>query len=233
VNPLAHSLILIVLFASCAFPQRQPASTLVDSLQNPSCEDLWARLDYFLVELSKKPDSSATIALSGKMSELRDDLWIEDMIRVYFRSMKNVPTDRWRIVRTGPAAARKIELWITPPGGKPPEIQQANWSLLYAKTTKPFIFAYSPDHMEDVTVCLPSNQLRLLAQVLSVNPTARTNVVLVVRSQKEYARRMRQTIAELVDDYGVQRRHIKIFKKVTRKKDPYNIEPDVEYWFVP
>ena len=205
----------------------------MDSFQNPNCEDLWARLDNLLVALSKNPDSTATFALSGKTGELRNDLWIENMIRGYFRSMKNIPADRWKIVRTGPAAARRIELWITPPGAIPPEIERADWSLLYAKTTKPFIFAYSPDHMEDVTVCLPSDQLRLLAVVLSANPTARTNVVLIVRSQKEFVRRMLHTSADLVDDYGIQRKQIKIFEKVTRKKDPYNIEPDVEYWFVP
>jgi hypothetical protein len=225
------ALALFIVIPSSA--QQVPTAIMVDQFSDASCEVLWARLDNFHNELSNNPTAVATIAVSGKIGELHDDLWIEDMIRGYFLRTRTIPSARWKIVRMRPEVNRKIEFWITPLGAEPPKIETAEWSLIYPEETKPFIFAYDPDHMEEVSVCLASNQLRFLAQVLRANPTARINVVLVVRSQKEFARRTRQTIAELVRDYGVQLKQIRVFKKITRKADPYNIEPDVEYWFVP
>jgi hypothetical protein len=206
---------------------------MVDQFTDASCEVLWARLDGFRSEINNNPNAVATVTLSGKIGEIEKDLWIEDMIRGYFLRTDKLPVERWKVVRLRPDAERRIEFWIIPAGADDPKIETAEWSLVYSKDTKPFLFAYKPDHLEEVSVCLVSNRVRLLAQLLRANPTSRTNVVLIVRSQKEFVRRMRQTIAELVNDYGVSRKQIKIFKKVTRKKAPYNIEPDVEYWFVP
>jgi hypothetical protein len=206
---------------------------MVDQFADASCEVLWARLDGFREEISNNPDSVATVALSGKIGEIDKDLWIEDMIRGYFLLTHSLSADRWKVVRLRPEAERRIEFWITPVGAEAPKLEAGEWSLQYTKGSKPFLFAYQPDHMEEVSVCLASNRVRLLAQVLSANPNARTNAVLVVRSQKEFVRRSGQTIAELVRDYGIPRKQIKVFKKISRKADPYNIEPDVEYWLVP
>ena len=132
-----------------------------------------------------------------------------------------------------PEAKRKVELWITPAGAERPKIDSAEWSLIYPKGTKPFIFAYDPDHSEEVDVCLASDQTGLLAEVLKANPSARTNIVLKVRSQNEFARRKRQTISELVNHYEISVQQIKIFKQIAHKPDRYHIEPDTEYWLVP
>ena len=208
-------------------------SILIDTFQKVSCEELWARLDNLQSALGSNPDAVATISLSGKIGELHDDLWIEDMIRGYFLRTRPVSSDRWKIVRTRPEVERNIEFWITPAGAEAPKIETAEWSLAYPRQTKPFMFAYEPDHMEEVTVCLDSNRIRLLAQVLQANSNARTNVVLIVRSRKEFERREHRTLSELVDVYGIRREQIKIFKKITRRPNPYRIHPDVEYWLIP
>jgi len=224
-----------LVFASLARISRaqDKQAILVDKFQDASCEVLWARLDNLSSQLNSNPEVIATIAMSGKIGQLRDDLWIDDMIRGYFRSTRPIPSDRWKIVRTAPKAERNIEFWITPVGGEPPRIESAEWSLGLPKETNPFVFDYEPDHMEEVTVCLDSDRIRLLAQVLQANQTARTNVVLIVRSQNEFVRRTRRTMSELVGVYGISRQQIRIFKKITRRPNPYRIHPDVEYWLVP
>jgi hypothetical protein len=221
-----------VLIVVSLFSQERTTSMLVDGFQDASCEVLWARLDGFRSALSNDPSAIATIAISGKIGEIQNDLWIEDMIRGYFR-MTGISSDKWKIVRTRPQAERRIEFWISPAGAEPPRIEAAEWSLTYQKPAKPFIFAYEPDHMEDVSVCLPSNGLRLLSNVLQASPNARTNVVLMVRSKKEFERKRRRTLFELVSSYAIQRQQIRIFKQIINKPDPYHIEPEVEYWLVP
>lgn len=232
-NKIFILILLILRFVINVPSQTQPTSKLIDTVRDTSCEVLWAQLDNFAVELHNNRGSFATIGISGEIGDLRDDLWTEDMIRRYFVRLREIPLDRWQVVRMRPEAKRKVELWITPESAERPKIDSAEWSLIYPAGIKPFIFAYDPNHAEEIDVCLPSDQTGLLAEVLKANPTARTNVVLKVRSQKEFARRKRQTISELVNHYEINVQQIKIFKQIIHKLDPYRIGPDIEYWLVP
>ena len=149
---LSFSLSLFLVLASVS-PAQSRNSFLVDKFQNPSCEDLWARLDGFLIQLHNDPEAIATVAVSGKVGQLRDDLWTEDMIRRYFLS-RNVPSHKWKLVRTRPETERRIEFWLTPAGAEAPRIDIAEWSLEYPRKTKPFIFASYPNYAQEVSVCL-------------------------------------------------------------------------------
>lgn len=224
--------ILFCVFVAGGFVQGQTKSSLIDEFQNPSCEDIWARLDGFLIQLNNNPDAKGTIAISGKSNDLRDDLYYDAMIRGYFLKRK-VPASRWKIVRTPLERDRQVKFWLTAPGSMPPEIQVAEWSLEYSPEVKPFIFTWGENYMVEVTVCLYVDELALLARVLKANPEAKTNVVLKVRSRYEFTRRKRRSIAALVNDYSIRRSQIRIFKKSGFKGDRYGIEPNAEYWLIP
>lgn len=225
------NLVLIICLYTVAHSQNPEAFQQIDEFQNPNCEDLWARLDNFRIQINNNPDATAIVALSGKNYDLRNDLWYEAMIRTYFMSRK-LPAGRWKVLRTQPQAVRKAEFWLTPAGGELPNVQVSDWSLEYSKETKPFIFTFGDSYAVETNVCLYADELALLARVLAANPSARTNVVLKVRSQKEYLRRKASTISTLVNDYAIRRHQIKIFKEVTHRPNPYGIHPTVEYWFV-
>jgi hypothetical protein len=205
---------------------------LVDQFADPNCEDLWARLDGFLSQLNRNPDTIGTVTISGKIGDLRNDLMIEDMIRRYF-ARRNVSPERFQILRLKPETQRMLEFWITPAGGETPKLQTAEWSLVYPTEAKPFIFAVEPSYDVEINICLYSDPLALLSKVLRANQDACTNVVLKVRSQKEYLRRKRRVISNLITKYGIQRQRIRIFKQVTHETNTYGIYPDIEYWFVP
>lgn len=221
---------LIIVLTSTSFLAQGPESTLIDEFSNPNCEDLWARLDNFFIQLLNNPSLAGTITISGKSGDLRNDLYFESQIKTYF-IRRSVSQDRWRIIRTRPEANRTIRFWLTQPGVTPDGVESSEWSLVYPKGTRPFIFAWGDSYADDV--CLMADEIALLAQVLKANPNSRINVVLLVRSQREFDRRRKETVQLLVDLHSINRWQFKIFKKLRSKKDVHRFKPNTEYWFVP
>lgn len=207
---------------------QRSSATLVDEFGNPNCEDLWARLDNFLIQINNNPDLVGTISFSGKVGDLQRDLYYENQMKLYF-IRRQIPQSRWRIIRVKPRPSRTIQFWLTQPGETPKGVEFSQWSLVYPDGTKPFVFAWADSYPEDV--CLTADEVGLLAEVLKANPDARTNVVLVVRTQQDYERRRKQTLRRLTSNYLIPKRQIRIFKDLRSKR--YGIASDVQYWFVP
>lgn len=226
---LLSSLLLLLTLAGVG--QDVSGTSLVDEFSNPNCEDIWARLDNFLTQLNNNPMATATISMSAKRGEARDDLYYETMMRNYFITRK-VALERWRIIRTKAEESRIIRFWLTPPGARLPMLEVAAWSLEYPLGTKPFIFTNGENYMVEVTVCLYVNELDLLAKVLAANPHSRTNVVLIVKSKEQFYRRKKQVLRKLVGDYSISSNRIKFFQRINRRPNPYGIRSDAEYWFV-
>ena len=221
---------LIVLSANVSSGQA-PQSISVDEFSNPNCEDIWARLDNLLVQLDNNPTATATISISAKHGELKGDLYFEAMMRNYLIRRK-ISRDRFQIIRTHPTAHREIEFWLTPPGATSPKIDRAEWSLEYARDTKPFIFTHGENYAVEIGVCINVDELSLLAEVLEANPIARTNVVLDVRNGSQFNSKKRKTLKDLME-YGIAKKRIRFFKRINRKPNPYGIRPTAEYWFAP
>ncbi len=212
---------------------QEPAKTfLVDEFANPGCEDLWARLDNFLVQMGNNPTATGTIWIAEKRGDVRDNLYYEAMIRNYLIERKLSP-DRWRIIRTGPKNERLVKFWITPPEAQPASVNPSSWSFEYPPVTKPFIFTNGENYMVEMTVCIYVDEISLLAKVLDANPRANTNVVLIVRTNKEFNSRKRRVLKELVLYYAINKKKIRFFKRIDKRPNPYGIRPKTEYWFIP
>lgn len=203
----------------------------VDEFSDPNCEDIWARLDNFLIQLNNNPTANATISISAKHGNLASNLYFEAMMRNYLIRQKIEP-NRIHIFRAQPTATREIKFWLTPPAAQMPKIDRADWSLEYAPDTKPFIFTHGESYAAEIGVCIYVDELSLLAKVLEANPGASTNVVLDVRNNRQFDSRKRRTRKDLME-YGIGRNKIRFFKRIDRKPNPHGIRPTAEYWFVP
>ena len=105
--------------------------------------------------------------------------------------------------------------------------------MIYPSGTKPFLFTEGESYSVELGVCLDVDEVALLAKALEFNPAARVNVVLIVRSNREYLRRKEKTTKELVDAYSISRSRIRMFRKLASKPNPYGIYPTTEYWLIP
>ena len=228
---LAVQIFLLLAFGLSASAQTRPASVLIDEFQNGNCEEIWARLDMLAVQMNNDPSATGTVSISGVVNDVRDNLYYEAMVVGYFADRRM--SDRVNIIRTALQQKRHFELWLTPANSEPPVVHPAEWPLEYPENAKPFIFTERENYMVTVSVCLPVDELALLAKVLGVNPKARTNVVLKVPSHKEFALRKRKVIKILTTNYSIPRSQIRIFEQLGFKKDPHGIESNTEYWLVP
>lgn len=223
--------LLIVFWFAVLTVYGQAESMQIDKFQEANCEDLRARLDNFAIQLNHSPHATGTVAISGKINDLRNSLYYEAMIEGYFR--KRNMLSRLKIFRTRVETERHISFWLTPADAQPPPITTSEWSLDYPEDSKAFIFTHGDNYAVEISVCLYVDELAMLAKVVKANPKSRTHVVLKVRSEKEFARRKRQTITDLTSGYTISRSQIRIFKQSGFKGDRYGIEPNTEYWFVP
>lgn len=226
---LAIALCVFILETSIV-AQEKPEAVLVDEFANPNCEDLSAHMDMIAIQIDNNPKAIALIAITGKTGELRNNLFNEGMIKMYFQ-VHHISNERWRVVRTGLGEKFVVQFWLVPAGSSSPVIAEANWSYELPPSTKPFIFDWGESYATDV--CPAVNGLDLLSDVLNANPTARTNVVLRVRNSREYKRRKTKTIRSLTHDFSIPRKRIRIFMITRSPDDQVGIEPDAEYWLVP
>jgi hypothetical protein len=224
--------ILLVAFVVGANGQEPPKAILVDEFSNPNCEVLWSRLDAFIQEMKSDSTSVAIIEISGKANDPKGNFYWDSMIRGYF-TRTNFPPKRWNIHRTALADQRILRFWRMPPGAALSSIDVAEWTMVYPRGAKPFIFTNGESYAAEIDVCLHVDEIALLAKALEFNPGARVNVVLVVRSNREYLRRKQKITKDLVDDYSISRSRIKMFMKLSSKPNPLGIHHTTEYWLIP
>lgn len=114
-----------------------------------------------------------------------------------------------------------------------PELEQSEWRMSYPAGTKSFLFTNGDSYSVEVGVCLDVDEVALLAKALEFNTNARVNVVLIVRSNREFLRRKQMVIKSLVDKYSMDRSRVRVFQKISSKPNPYRINPTTEYWLLP
>lgn len=227
---ISIGLLLSILQSGLA--QHQATSMLIDEFTDPNCEDLWARLDNLSVQIRANPSAVATVEISGKTNDIRANLYWESMIRTYLIKRK-FPSERWRLIRTPLQVHRRFRFSLTPPRAPLPDTDDADWPIEYAPGKEPFIFTSGDSYAVEINVCLYVDEIALLEKVVAANPRSRLNVVLIVKSERQFRRRKRDTLAMLSEDYAIPLTRIKVFKKISRKPNPYGIEPNTEYWLLP
>ncbi len=222
--------IFVMTFVSSLCSQEKPMAQKVGEMTKPNCEVLSLEVDVVVNELVRDPNSTALIFITGKRADLRNDLFFKDMIENGFK-FKQVPSQRWRVVKTGLGEEIAAQFWVVPSGAdRPPNVQE-DWSYELPLNTKPFVFAWGESYAENV--CWSVNQLALLHDVLLSNPSAATNVVLRVKSIREYRERRKMTLRSLIQDFAIPRQRIRIYMVRRSRNDKVGIEPDAEYWLVP
>ncbi len=198
-------MILLLALGFGANSQELPKAVLVDELGNPDCEVLWAKLDSFMHQVQVAPESVAIVEISGKTNELFGNFYWDNMIRGYFAT-RNIPQERWSIRRTGLGNERVVRFWLKPADSSPPDIEVAEWTMIYPLGTKPFLFTTGDSYSVEIGVCLYVDEIALLAKALEFNTAARFNVVLIARTDREYLRRKQKTLKDLVHNYSISPR---------------------------
>lgn len=197
----------------------------------PSCEFLWAQLDLVRSEMLTNSNARLVVEITGITDSPRDNIYWYEFLRSYLS--RYIPSqERWTI-RTLPLHERReIKFWLIPPDDSLPPAKEVKWSYSFPPKTKPFLFTNKENYSVEVGVCIYVNELAMLANAVKDNPGARINLVLIVKTEREFIRRKREAINEL-ESYGVSAKKVTVFKKRSRKPNPYGIQPTSEYWLLP
>lgn len=215
--------------------QTVPQPILVAERANANYELMLQILDLTAITVAKHPGSKCIIVVAGKNDEVHKDLFLEIMVRKYFTTRAGpLLKDRWKFVRARQTGQRSVKAWVIPEGVAEPEIDAADWSLLYPARTKPFLITDCGGYPAEwePEPCSYADDIYILARLLEADQNARTNVVLKVRSRMEFAARKRKTLANLRNSYGINAKQVRFFK-VTLSPNADEGPSTVEYWFVP
>lgn len=233
-----HKLFFLVLLLLLTFQSSfgQGNSTLFDEFGALECEDFWARLDNFIVETVKDPNSVGYIVIYGKKKAILKNLRFESYANGILENIESkqllksemFKKERFKIIRGKEEKDIRIQLWKSSSHSSNSFYQPATWSYVLPQTVKPFIFtAYSYGD----GVCPSTSYIKLFADFLSANSNARGHLVIRDRAKQKIRQKENEVLEELISKYKVSRIQIKIFYDLD-KNYPYDFT-DVEFWFVP
>lgn len=220
---IKSSLILpfLFLFIQICIAQETPKAILVDSFGAITCEDVLARNDNFMTELSNNPNSQGYVVIYPKKGSFKQALSFEKLISgsIYFRRF-----DRSRVtfVRGSQTDEFKVELWRVPPGAETSSFTEEKWIDLAQSLTKPFVYA----SLSSEDIC-PTFSPETYADLLKNNPDLRGHIVIFNKSKKEAETEKKEWLKLFTEDQKVPKNRLKFF---FAKNDGY---PEVEFWIVP
>jgi len=222
-------LVLVILFASfqICVGQEKTQAILLDEFGDVGCEEFWARLDALFSEVYKDSQSHGYILINGKENNLLKYLGYESMAYGII-NFRNFDKGQIKVVRGTLNEGKNIQLWKVPRGAKSPDFIESIWSYKLPKSTKAFIFtAYTWGG----GVCPSTSYVKLFADFLHANPNARGHLIIRDKPIKNFKVKERKVLNELVNQYKIPHRRLKIFY-VKDREYPYSYT-DVEFWFVP
>jgi hypothetical protein len=207
-------------------PEIKPV--LADKFTRANCEDVLARMDRFMTQLSNDPTAIGYFVASGNPKAV----WIAGREAGNWVKIRNFDPTRIIIVNTGGRSERaEIELWLVAAGAALPEIVSTASAVetpalekVNANPTEPYIF--SSEYYDGVAGCGDDTKLDLegFAKALKANPKNRGNLVILLTSKAEFRKKEKELL-----NYLVKKRIAR-----TRLKTFYvNAFGGVELWLVP
>lgn len=231
------SLILIILFAShqICLGQDKSEAVLFNSFNKVVEEDVAARLEAFIQELTKNQNLQGYVVIHPEKNSIKQNFRME---RRYERFIKKIISilkfDKNRIdfVQTKESETIEIEFWKIPTGAEKPFSVEDKWAEIPPNLTKPFVFGFT--YIDEV---FPNFVPEFYADYIKNNENLRGHIVVFNQSREGAKIQADQWIKILTEEYKVPRNRLKIFFGKENGSIVYlgkGILPvEVEFWLVP
>lgn len=221
---------LTLLLSATFYSQDKPKAILVDMFGPVSCEDIWARIDAFFIDLQNRPDARAYINIQVTNNKIETGVEIEQAIKGLI-TLKTFPKTRINFVRSTSPDDFRVEFWSIPPGADLPKFSAAKWDLSFPKNKKPYILSSS----SSADGPCPDGEylnLNVFAEYLTANPKARGNIVIKTSGRKAFRGEKNNLIKIISDKYKISGKRLRFFH-VNRRNSYKSQNPDVEVWILP
>jgi hypothetical protein len=216
-------LFLVVCIATVghAAAQESPRAVLVDEFDSIPCEDLKARTDSFVAELSQNPADVGYVLLP--FSEKRPSE-IELIVRAHLFT-RQFERSRIRFVHSSKAGMNVNQFWRVPPGADLPESEAINaedpdssTAFLFGRSERHDLAGvcptFSPEDFSDLILRIPGSKARLVI----FGPSASSRRM-VANDELETFRTYTNLSPKQIEFFFVHRPSL-----------PYT---ETEYWYIP
>lgn len=217
--------------ASCTFGVAPlPQARIVDEFRTggSNCEEGFARLDSFFVELNSNPMDTGLIVLYNDTRDARAASRREKQLRNHFK-FRRFDLARVGFIHGEARDKGTTQFWMVPIGAEMPNIATAaEMPAATSAATQPYL--YAADYSDGVPGCFGNlYDVEEYAKVLRSEPHSTARIVISQTSQARYRTKVREIVDELAR-YGIPRRRIVTVYKYVR---PNRLLELTELWIVP
>ena len=206
-----------------------PQARLFDEFRTAgsNCEEGFARLDSFFIDINNNPVDTALIVLYGDTRDANAARRRATQLRNHFR-FRDFDLTRVRMI-FGPARENgTTQFWSIPPGAELPTIAGAAAVPEIERPTKTVL--YASEYMDGVAGCNGNiYDLASCAEVLKTDAANVARIVIGQSSQIKYRRRAKEIVGEL-RRLGIPANKIVTVYKYVR---PNRLLEMAELWIVP
>jgi hypothetical protein len=222
--------LLALIFAKALSGQGAEQPILVDEHGRLPCDDFLSRIDTFLADLNKSPQSVGLVVVTSTETKKHWAVLRERMTKAHVIYRAFTSNDIKFLRTTSPEKDLWIQYWRIPPGAYEPTVENIDETYRLPRGIKPFMLGAEYPFFEGI--CPEVEDLPIFAEFLQGDSNSRGNVVVrdvTLRKAKQRADLIRR---QLLDRYGIQPSRIRFFPR--RAANPANnLEPIVEYWYLP
>lgn len=210
-----------------------PSAKLVDefSTDRTSCEDVFARLDYFYTVLNNDPAAAGVIIVYSETPAYASGARRQKQIRNHIK-MRAFDPMRVTFVNGPLMKDAKTEFWIVPSGAAVPSVKEGIPTPSTAKVSseKSTPYLYAGEYLDGIPGCSGNlYDLAAFADVLNSVPKSGGRLVISDTNPARFSRKKAEIYAELKKNGVAAARLTAIFKKVRSM----NALESVELWVVP
>ncbi|NOT48331.1 MAG: hypothetical protein HOP17_11350 [Acidobacteria bacterium] len=196
------------------------------------CDDSLGRLDAWYADLSNNPNSIGLAVVSGPPEEKHRSVFRQHLMQANARFRKASEVLELKYVRANSPGEIKIQLWRIPAGGGVPRIENVDNTFSLPGYIKPFRLGTEyPEFVDDICPGDRSEK-SVFAAFLSDNPTARGNIVVRGRTLTLAKAKAARILRTLKGQYAIAGNRLHFFPR-KRSVPLNNLEPIVEYWYLP
>lgn len=239
--------ILFFSFQICLSQENKRNLLLLDSIDQPNCEHLLARLDNLAIEtLSKSQLQTAYVIIYGGNDPIVNKFY-ELSVKSYLKTRK-LDENRFAIMTAKASEKIRIELWKSKNEAKP-RLDEVKFDYLLTDLSKPVLFVQDTVEVADIdgeltyflggcaVCCIKTLSLSVLAKFLEANPKINAQFVIKNKTKKGAEILAKLILSEAEKDYKIPRNRLKIKYGGKGQWDIadeyYNKLSDIEVWLVP
>jgi hypothetical protein len=225
---MIHIIFLILMaLGTDAFGQG-PSARMVDEFRTAgnNCEEGFARLDSYFVELENNPMDEGLIVISGDELDATAARRREQQLLNHF-TFRKFDRTRVRVIRAAARTNATTQFWLVPPGADMPEIELDRRGVV-AEPIRPYL--YAANYADGVPGCFGNlYDVGEFAKVVRADDGNTARIVINESSRIRYRRTAREITAELAS-LGIQRSRVATVYKYVR---PNRLLEVTELWVIP